>query len=107
MLSLHIYMNLTVCFKVNVSAYDPSLGSAKDKNVVDVAVAYDCPHTGEVLILKINQAIHINFMEHNLLCVMQCRLNDVKIFDCPKFLTDNPTTLYHSICHLDKVKKTW
>ena len=66
---------------VNVSEYDPSLGSAKDNNVVDTAVAYDFPHIGEVFILKTNQAIHINSMQHNLLCVIQCRLNDIKIFD--------------------------
>ena len=36
--------------QVNVHAYDPSLGSQQDKSIVNAAVAYDCPHTGEVLI---------------------------------------------------------
>ena len=42
---------------VNVTAYDPALGSVKDLNVVNAAVAYDSPLTGEVIILNINQAI--------------------------------------------------
>ena len=78
-------------------AYDPSLGSQQDKSIVNAAVAYDCPHTGEVLILKINQAIQIESMSNNLLCIMQLRMNDVKVFDCPKFLTDNPDAQTHSI----------
>ena len=50
-----------------------------------------------MLIFNVNQAIHINSMESNLLCVMQLRTNDVKVFDCPKFLTDSPNHLTHSI----------
>ena len=38
---------------VNVHAYDPSLGSKQNMSIVNAAVAYDCPHTGEVLILKL------------------------------------------------------
>ena len=83
--------------QVNVHAYDPSLGSQQDMSIVNAAVAYDCPHTGEVLIFKINQAIHIESMSNNLLCVMQLRMNDVKVFDCPKFLTENPDAQTHSI----------
>ena len=83
--------------RVNVHAYDPSLGSQQDMSIVNAAVAYDCPHTGEVLIFKINQAIQIESMSHNLLCIMQLRMNDVKVFDCPKFLTDNPVAHTHSI----------
>ena len=40
--------------KVNISPYDPTLGDVKDLNVVNTAVAYDCPITGEVIIFDIN-----------------------------------------------------
>ena len=83
--------------QVNVHAYDPSLGSQQDMSIVNAAVAYDCPHSGEVIIFKINQAIHIESMSNNLLCIMQLRMNDVKVFDCPKFLTENPDAKTHSI----------
>ena len=59
---------------VNVVVYDPTLGSVPDMRVVNAAVAYDCPETGEVIIFQINQAIHINTMENSLLCNMQLRI---------------------------------
>jgi hypothetical protein len=36
-------------------------------------------------------------MEHNLLNPNQLRLNDVQVYDCPRFLLENPTDLSHSI----------
>ena len=60
-------------------------------------MAYDFPHSGEVIILKINQAIHIDTMCDNLLCNMQLRMDEVKLFECPKYLTDNPSELDHTI----------
>ena len=62
---------------INVVAYDPTLGSVSNKSIVNAAVAYDCPHSGEVIILKINQAIHIDTMCNNLLNNMQFRMNEV------------------------------
>ena len=56
--------------RLNVLAYDPALGCVKDINVVNADVAYDCLHSGEVLILKINLDIHIPTISNNLLCVM-------------------------------------
>ena len=37
---------------VNVHVYDPSMGSQQNMSIVNATVAYDCPHTGEVIILK-------------------------------------------------------
>ena len=36
--------------RVNVHGYDASLGCQKDMQIVNAALAYDCPLTGEVLI---------------------------------------------------------
>ena len=55
---------------VSVTGYDPNQGKVKDLKVVSAAIAYDCPDTGEVIIIKINQAIYIKSMFHNLLCPM-------------------------------------
>ena len=68
---------------VTVTGYDPKQGSVKDLKVVGAVIAYDCPHMGEVIIIRINQAIHIKSMYNNLLCPMQIRMNDIKVFDCP------------------------
>ena len=40
--------------KVNAQAFDTTLGSVKDILVVNNALSYDCPHTGAVIILKVN-----------------------------------------------------
>ena len=45
----HIHEVNGIPKKVNVHAFDTTLGSVKDIQVVDAAVAYDCPHTGAVL----------------------------------------------------------
>ena len=82
---------------VNVTGYDPTQGSVNNLKVVSAALAYDCPHTGEVYIFKLNQAISVPTMNNNLVCPMQLRMNDIKIFDCPKFLIDNPSDHEHSI----------
>ena len=66
-------------------------------SIVNAAIAYDCHHTCEVLIVKINQAAQIKSTTNNLLCVMQLRMNDVKVFNCPKFLTESPDALTYSI----------
>ena len=49
----------------------------------------------------VNQAILVPEMDHCLLCPMQCRVNGVEINDIPKFLSQNPTTLSHSIVIAD------
>ena len=61
---------------VNVSYYDPTLESVKDLDIVNTAVAYDLSVAGEVIILNINQAIRVNTMFDNLLCIMQMMMND-------------------------------
>ena len=43
--------------RVNVHAYDASLGCQRDMKIVNAALAYDCPHTGVVHIFNVNQAI--------------------------------------------------
>ena len=63
--------------RVNVLGYDPKLGSMKNMNIVLAALAYDDPTSGEPVILRVHQAVHIPSMSNNLLCPMQLRLNDV------------------------------
>jgi hypothetical protein len=56
---------------VNVSGFDPSQ-PARSAKIVDCAVEYICPGTGDIIMLTINQALHIPKLEHVLLCPMQC-----------------------------------
>ena len=82
---------------VNVTGYDPRMGSKRDIKVVAAVVAHDDPTTGEAVMLQINQAIHAPTIEANLLCPMQLRLNDVGVDECPKFLARNATDKTHAI----------
>ena len=82
---------------INVSGYDPTGPITSNLRTVSAALAYDDAATGQTVILVINQAIYIPTIHHNLLATMQVRLNDVKINDTPRFLTENPDELTHSI----------
>ena len=85
---------------VNVSGYDESKGTMhRSCPTVSAAVAYDCPYTGEMVIFIIHQAVYIKRMWNNLLCPMQMWLNDVRLSECPKFLTDRAhlTDDHHSL----------
>ena len=82
---------------VQVSAYDPSLGTKPDMKVVSAALAYDDPNNGEVKILIVHQAILVPTMDHNLLSPMQMRLNGVTVQECPRFLDTHLNEHSHSI----------
>ena len=47
---------------VNVTGYDPKLGTMKNAHIVTAALAYDDPTSGEVIILNVHQAVHIPSM---------------------------------------------
>ena len=80
-----------------VETYDPRLGRV-EYHTISGAVAYDDPMTGRMLLLVINQVIHILHLDHHLLCPMQCRMNDVTVNDTPKFLaSSDPTDQMHAL----------
>jgi hypothetical protein len=79
-----------------VNGFDP-LQPPHQVKVVDAAIRYTCHDTGDHLILMINQAIYVPEVDHCLLCPMQFRINGVEINEVPRFLTQYPTTLTHSI----------
>ena len=79
-----------------VSFADPSVGTVT-KNILSGAFKYTTPDTGKHYILIVHQAIHIETMEHSLLCPMQLRENDVILDECPKSMIENPTEVNHSL----------
>ena len=82
--------------EVRVSSYDVAQGS-KVYRTVSAAKGYDDPQSGQLIVLRVNQAIHIPTLAHNLLCLMQLRLNDVVVNEVPKFLVPRPTDKHHAI----------
>ena len=85
---------------VDVEGYDKTLGT-KRYDTVSGVLAYDHPLTGEVYHLIVHQAIHIPHLDHHLLCPMQCRVNDVKVSEVPKCMTDDPTDETHALTIYD------
>ncbi len=85
---------------VSVVGCDESLGS-KTYQTVSGVVAYDDPQTRRMLHLIINQAIHIPHLDQHLLCLIQCRVNDVIINNLPKFLATDPTDQTHALILTD------
>ena len=64
---------------------------------VSEALAYDNPTSGKTVIIVIHQAVYVPTMDHNLICPMQVRMNDVKLDDKPKVLTEDATNESHAI----------
>ena len=75
--------------------------TAKNMKTVSGALAYDDQATRKMTILVVHQAIHMPTMESNLLCPMQVWMNDVKVDETPKILTENPTDIMHAISGKD------
>ena len=74
---------------VNVKGYYPSLGTNTYKTITG-AVGYCDPVSGSIYHLVIHQAIYIPGLDHHLLSPMQCRVVDVEINYCPRFLISIP-----------------
>ena len=69
----------------NVQTFDPSLGTASKILIVDGAVVYECPYTGEIYVLIVRNALHIPHLQNNFIPPFLMRaagftLNDTKIF---------------------------
>jgi len=78
-----------------VSGFSDNVTPMKDITIVNAAVAYDVPETGEVVILVINQALYFgNSLSHILLNPNQMRINNLTIDDVPRHLSKIST---HSI----------
>ena len=93
----------THCYECQVTftGYDKrnSLVQAKKDSA---AQSYTKPKKGEIVLLEIDQAIHICGLKHNLLCPMKMRMNDVRILKQPRFLTDNLDERVHAIAMRDE-----
>ena len=80
----------------NVQGYNPSLVTKTYKTITG-AVGYCDPVSGGIYHLVFHQAIYIPGHDRHLLSPMQCRMADVEIIDCPRFLIANPTEESHYI----------
>ena len=81
---------------INVTGYDPDDGSKFCRTVKGV-LDYDQHHNSKPYLMVINTAIHLDHLEHHLMCTMQCRTNGIKMNEKPKYQSKAPEN-QHMIC---------
>ena len=65
--------------------------------LVDAALKYECPYSGEVKILKIRRGLYVPSMTHNLLPPFMLREAGIHINEVPKIHVTSPTEEHHAI----------
>ena len=82
---------------VNVSPFTKSLGTISKVNVVDCAIAHDCPFSGETRVIIMYNALHIPEMDHNLVPPFVVRRRGNLLSDVPKIHVSDPSVDDHSL----------
>ena len=65
--------------------------------LVDAALKYECPYSGEVKILIIRRGLYVPSMTHNLLPPFMLREAGIHINEVPKIHVTSPTEEHHAI----------
>ena len=81
----------------NVMPFDPNLGVSNNIPIVDGAIAYECPYTGESVVLILRNALHMPHLKHNIIAPFIMRTAGVSIDDKPKIHCDDPSVDNHCI----------
>ena len=72
----------------NVQAFSTELVIAADVQIVDGAIAYECPYTKTAYVLIVSNSLHMPTMEHNLIPPFIMRDGGVIVNDFPKIRCD-------------------
>ena len=65
--------------------------------LVDAALKYECPYSGEIKILMIKRGLYLPSMTQNLLPPFMLREAGITINEVPKIHVDSPTEEHHAI----------
>ena len=80
-----------------VNSFTPDLSKATNVPIVDGAIVYEDPYTGQPYILLLRNALYIPSMDINLLPPFILRAGRVIVNDVPKIHCESPTKQDHSI----------
>ena len=80
----------------DVSAFTPDY-KPMHVPIVDAALLYDCPYSGDEVIVLIRNALYFPTMENNLIPPFVMREAGVVVNDMPKIQATDPTTAMHSL----------
>ena len=75
----------------SVTLFHPKLGVSSKVPIVDGAICYDCPYSGESYILIIRNALYLPYLRNNLIAPFIMRSAGVIIDERPKIHCDDPT----------------
>ena len=85
----------------NFQPFDPTLGTASKFPIVDGAIVYECPYTGEIYVLIVRNALRIPHLQNNLIPPFVIRAAGVTLNDTPKIHSKDPTIYNHCITFED------
>ena len=85
---------------VDVSPFSPSYEPTTAR-IVDAAVRYECPFSGQEFLFLVLNAIYIPAMKNNLLPPFIMREAGIIVRDTPKIQLTNPTEMDHAITFPD------
>ena len=95
-LGRHVHILSDTGRKADVSPFTPDYQSLK-MPIVDAAIGYMCPVTGEESFLVVRNALHSPNMKNNLLPPFVLREAGLRVNDVPKIHTDDPSVDDHAI----------
>ena len=81
---------------VNVTGYDSEDGSKVFQTVTGV-LDNDHPQTVNPYLMLIYKYIHLDYLEHHLMCSMQCRMNGIKVSETTKYHRKGPDESTHDL----------
>lgn len=84
-----------------VNAFSPELEALQAVPIVDAALLYECPVTGQEYLLVVRNALYVKSMRHNLIPPFIMREAGVRVNDVPKIHSKDPTIEHHSISFKD------
>ena len=85
----------------NIQPFDPRLGTASKIPIVDGAIVYKCPYTGEIYVLIVRNPLHIPHLQNNLIPPFVVRAARVTLNETQKIHSKDPTIDYHCITFED------
>ena len=92
----NVYILSMIGETVDVAPFTPDHKPMRVQ-LVDAALKYECPYSGETKILIIRKGLHVPSMSNNLLPPFMLREAGITINEVPKIHVSSPTEEHHSI----------
>ena len=81
----------------DVNALSSDVGTMSRVPIVDAAVAYDCPFSGQTILMVARNAMYVESMEHNLVPPFIMRKAGLEVDEQAKIHTPQPSKEHHSV----------